>query len=53
MSASELLDNIKEWAGLEWKIILLKAENSEEWGEAGCKIYNGAPTVSQTTGQIR
>ena len=21
--------------------------------EAGCKIYNGAPTVSQTTGQIR
>ena len=21
--------------------------------EAGCKIYSGAPTVSQTTGQIR
>ena len=24
-------DNIKEWTGLEWNIILPKAENSEEW----------------------
>ena len=24
-------DNIKEWTGLEWNIILEKAENSEEW----------------------
>ena len=24
-------DNIKEWTGLEWNIILLKAENREEW----------------------
>ena len=24
-------DNIKEWAGLEWNIILRKAENHEEW----------------------
>ena len=24
-------DNIKEWTGLEWSIILRKAENCEEW----------------------
>ena len=24
-------DNIKEWTGLEWNIILWKAENREEW----------------------
>ena len=24
-------DNIKEWTGLEWNIILRKAENCEEW----------------------
>ena len=24
-------DHIKEWTGLEWKIILRKAENREEW----------------------
>ena len=24
-------DNIKEWTGLEWNIILRKAENSKEW----------------------
>ena len=24
-------DNIKEWTGLEWNIILMKAENREEW----------------------
>ena len=24
-------DNIKEWTGLEWNIILRKAENREEW----------------------
>ena len=24
-------DSIKEWTGLEWNIILRKAENSEEW----------------------
>ena len=43
-------DNIKEWTGLEWNIILRKAENREGVEEAGCKIYSGAPTVSQTTG---
>ena len=42
-------DNIKEWTGLEWNILLQKAENHQEW-RSGCKIYNGAPTVSQTTG---
>ena len=40
-------DDIKEWAGLEWNILLRKTENREE---AGCKIYRGAPTVSQTMG---
>ena len=24
-------NNIKEWTGLEWSIILRKAENHEEW----------------------
>ena len=24
-------DSIKEWTGLEWNILLWKAENSEEW----------------------
>ena len=26
-------DNIKEWTGLEWNILLRKAENREEWGK--------------------
>ena len=24
-------DNMKEWTGLEWNILLLKAENHTEW----------------------
>ena len=40
-------DNIKEWTGLEWNIILREPQAVEE---AGCKIFSGAPTVSQTTG---
>ena len=24
-------DNVKEWTGLEWNIILRKAENREDW----------------------
>ena len=28
-----LEDNIKEWTGLEWNILLWKAENREEWRE--------------------
>ena len=43
-------DNIKEWTGLEWNIILRKVENREEWRKLVVKMYNGAPTVSQTTG---
>ena len=42
--------DIKEWTGLEWNIIPRRAENRKEWKEAGCKIYSGGPTVSQTTG---
>ena len=40
---------------LRMKIIPRKAENRETRGveEAGYKIYSGAPTVSQTTGQMR
>ena len=26
-------DNIKEWTGLEWNIILRKAENRKAWGK--------------------
>ena len=26
-------DNIKEWTGLEWNILLRKAENLEEWSK--------------------
>ena len=26
-------DNIKEWTGLEWTIVLRKVENREEWRE--------------------
>ena len=25
------VDNIKEWTGLEWNILLRKAENRKEW----------------------
>ena len=30
-------DNIKEWTGLEWNIILRKAENREEWRKLDAK----------------
>ena len=46
-------DNIREWTGLEWNILLRKAENRDEWRRAGCKTYSGASTVSQTTGWMR
>ena len=32
-----LEDNIKEWTGLEWNIILRKAENSEGWRKLAVK----------------
>ena len=56
-------DDIKEWTGLEWNVLLRKAENREEWRKLVVKStvvpqrsarlrdrYSGAPTVSQTTG---
>ena len=46
-------DSIKEWTGIEGNSILRKAENHEEWRKLVGKIYGGAPTVSQTTGQMR
>ena len=39
-------DNIKEWTGLEWNIILRKAENREEWRKLIVKstvVPNGQP----------
>ena len=30
-------DNAKEWTGLEWNILLRKAENREEWRKLGVK----------------
>ena len=43
-------DNIKEWTGLEWNIILRKAENGKEWRKLVVKSTVVPPTVSQTTG---
>ena len=31
-------DNVKEWTGLEWNIILREAENREEWGKLVVKF---------------
>ena len=45
-------DNIKELTGLEWNILLRKAENREEWRKLVEKS-SGDRTVSQTAGQIR
>ena len=47
-------DNIKEWTGLEWvEYHTTESREPRGVGEAGCKIYSGAPTVSQTTGQVK
>ena len=43
-------DNIKEWTGLEWNIILRKSREPRGVEEVGCKMYSGAPTVSQDYG---
>ena len=43
-------DNTKEWTGLEWNILLRKAENREEWRKLVVKSAVVPPTVSQTTG---
>ena len=42
-------DNIKEWTGLEWNILLQKAENREEW----MKLVVKSTVVPQTKGQMR
>ena len=42
-------DNIKEWTGLEWNIILQKAENLEEWR----KLVVKSPVVPQRSARLR
>ena len=41
-------DNIKEWTGLEWNIILRKAENREEWR----KLVVKSTVVSQRLARL-
>ena len=36
-------DNIKEWSGLEWSIILRKAENREKWRKLVVKSTQWCP----------
>ena len=42
-------DNIKEWTGLEWNIMLRKAENREEWR----KLVVKSPVVPQRSARLR
>ena len=42
-------DNIKEWTGLEWNIILRKAENHEEWS----KLVVESTVVPQQSARLR
>ena len=42
-------DNIKEWTGLEWNIILRTAENREEWR----KLVVKSTVVSQRSARLR
>ena len=42
-------DNIKEWTGLEWNIILRKAENLEEWR----KLVVKSTVVPQRSARLR
>ena len=42
-------DNIKEWTGLEWKILLRKAENHEEWRKLVVKFT----VVPQRSARLR
>ena len=44
-----LEDNIKEWTGLEWNIILRKAENRDEWG----KLVVKSTVVPQRSARLR
>ena len=45
-------DNIKELTDLDWNSILRKTEPRGLEG-VGCKTCDGAPTVRQTTGQVK
>ena len=40
-----------DWPGMEYTTTESREPRGVE--ETGCKIYSGAPTVSQTTEQIR
>ena len=42
-------DNIKRWTGLEWNIILRKAENREEWR----KLVVKSTVVPQRSARLR
>ena len=42
-------DNIKEWTGLEWNVILRKAENREEWR----KLVVKSTVVPQRSARLR
>ena len=42
-------DNIKEWTGLEWNIILRKAENREKWR----KLVVKSAVVPQRSTRLR
>ena len=42
-------DNIKEWTGLEWNILLRKAENREEWR----KVVVKSTVVPQRSARLR
>ena len=42
-------DNIKEWTGLEWNILLQKAENREEWR----KLVVKSTVVPQLSARLR
>ena len=42
-------DNVKEWTGLEWNIILQKAENREEWR----KLVVKSTVVPQRSARLR
>ena len=41
-------DNIREWTGLEWNIILKKAENRDDWRELVVK----STVVPQQSGRL-
>ena len=42
-------DNIKEWTGLEWNILLRKAENREKWR----KLVVKSTVVPQRSARLR